>query len=65
MKKLAITTGAAFGALAAVYAWGAWVYEGQWGKFGSRNGEFNYPYAVAIAANGSTYVADSNNHRIQ
>jgi tripartite motif-containing protein 71 len=45
---------------------------GQWGTFGSGNGQFNYPYGVTVAPDGTVYVADagdpsggSGNHRIQ
>jgi tripartite motif-containing protein 71 len=53
MKKLAITTAAALGALAAVCASGAWVYEGEWRSPGAI-------YGVAVAPNGDVYVLRSN-----
>jgi DNA-binding beta-propeller fold protein YncE len=65
MKKVAITTAAALGALAAGFTFGAWVYEGQWGRSGSGNGQFTQVFGVAVAANGNVYVADSGNYRIQ
>ncbi len=65
MKKLAIITAAALGALAAVYAYGAWVYEGKWGSRGSGNGEFSSPVRLAVAANGRVYVADWGNLNVQ
>ncbi len=65
MKKLAITTAAALGALAAFCAWGGWVYEGQWGSRGSGNGQFDDPGGVEVAPNGNVYVGDQYNHRIQ
>lgn len=37
----------------------------KFGKQGSKKGEFNYPNAVAVAANGDIYVCDGNNARIQ
>src|SRR5512143_3548753 len=40
-------------------------YLGQWGAFGNGNGQFYYPYGVAIGANGNVYVSDQANHRIQ
>jgi len=38
---------------------------GKWGTQGVAAGQFDRPYAVAVAANGDVYVADKNNHRIQ
>ena len=37
----------------------------KWGEFGTAEGQFNLPYAVRAGPNGSVYVADSNNHRVQ
>jgi hypothetical protein len=54
MRKLAITTAAALMALAAGFAFGAWVYEGQWGTYGSGDGQFNESRGVAVAPNGTT-----------
>jgi tripartite motif-containing protein 71 len=31
----------------------------------SCDGQFNYPYSIAVGSDGSVYVADSENHRIQ
>ena len=36
----------------------------KWGSPGGGDGQFNYPYALAVAA-GNVYVADCWNHRIQ
>jgi predicted membrane-bound mannosyltransferase/DNA-binding beta-propeller fold protein YncE len=35
------------------------------GTAGSEAGQFQYPHGIAVAADGSLYVADSRNHRIQ
>jgi len=35
------------------------------GKYGSANGEFARPHDVEAAADGSVYVVDSGNHRVQ
>ena len=42
-----------------------WVYEGQWGSYGIGDGQFIYPYGIAVALNGNVYVADIYNYRIQ
>ncbi|MBN1564381.1 MAG: 6-bladed beta-propeller [Anaerolineae bacterium] len=36
-----------------------------WGSEGSAPGQFNFPRAIAIGPEGSVYVADSENHRVQ
>jgi uncharacterized protein (TIGR03663 family) len=38
---------------------------GVWGKTGSGNGDFNRPIGIAVAPDGSVYVSDTMNHRIQ
>lgn len=63
MKHLAVLTLAA--ALAASSAFGAWVYEGQWGSRGSGQGQFYLPVDVAVAPNGRVYVVEFQNHRVQ
>jgi DNA-binding beta-propeller fold protein YncE len=71
MKTVLITAtatalaAAALGALAAFCAWGAWVYEGRWGKYGTGNGEFDWPGAIATGPSGVVYVCDTGNHRVQ
>ena len=37
----------------------------QWGSKGTGNGQFTEPWGIAVAADGSVYVADTWNHRIQ
>ncbi len=55
-----LATTAAF----ADYYWG---YKNNWGSFGMSDGDFIYPSGIAVApeAEGTVYVADTNNHRIQ
>lgn len=38
---------------------------GVWGKTGNGNGDFNRPIGIAAAPDGSIYVSDTLNHRIQ
>jgi tripartite motif-containing protein 71 len=65
MRRLAIITAVALGALAAFFAWGYWVYEGQWGSSGDGDGEFSSPSGIAVAPNGNVYVTDNFNDRVQ
>jgi hypothetical protein len=40
-------------------------YVKEWGKLGSKPGEFSIPHAIALDAKGRLYVADRNNVRVQ
>jgi len=40
-------------------------YLTQWGNFGSGNGQFDFPYGIAIDSNNNVYVADTSNYRVQ
>ena len=42
-----------------------YVYAGEWGKSGNGDGEFNHPFAVDVAADGTVYVADLLDCRVQ
>ena len=53
------TTIASRGSRARVHTWG------QWGGFGTGNGQFIGQLGVAVDPSGNVYVADSGNNRIQ
>ncbi len=40
-------------------------YLGQWGTQGSGNGQFNEPWAVEVGPDGTVFVADAPNNRIE
>jgi tripartite motif-containing protein 71 len=44
---------------------GTWTRTGQFGSFGSGNGQLNSPRDVAIDGSGNIYVADAGNSRIE
>jgi len=37
----------------------------QWGRDGNGDGEFHYPYGIAVDSNGYVYVTDNLNYRVQ
>jgi glucose/arabinose dehydrogenase len=39
--------------------------QGAWGRTGSGAGEFNRPIGIATAPDGSVYISDTLNNRIQ
>ena len=40
-------------------------YWGQWGAYGSGEGQFNSPVGMSFAPDGTLYVADTGNNRVQ
>ena len=40
-------------------------FVGKFGEKGSKNGQFNYPWDVAVNSEGNIVVSDTRNHRIQ
>ena len=37
----------------------------KWGSYGAGNGQFNYPWGIAVAPGGNVYVVDYDNQRVQ
>jgi hypothetical protein len=37
----------------------------KWGSYGTGDGQFSFPYGVAVDGSGNVYVADTDNNRIQ
>ena len=64
-RRLALIAALVIAALAAGSASAAFVFAGKWGSRGTGDGQFNQPRDVAVAPDGSVYVADSLNHRVQ
>lgn len=48
-----------------VYAETPPVYLGQWGEYGSGDGQFDTPHGLVIDSQGEFYILDTNNNRIQ
>jgi hypothetical protein len=51
--------------LAAYWPAVEYVYAGEWGSTGCGKGEFRYPGDIAVAPDGTVYVVDYFNHRVQ
>jgi tripartite motif-containing protein 71 len=63
MKRVLISALTAF---ATATASAEWVYEGEWGRWGRGNGEFDGPCGIAVShRSGNVYVADGGNNRVQ
>ena len=41
------------------------VFVSKWGTAGNEDGQFRRPMGIGVAPDGSVYVADTFNHRIQ
>ncbi|HIE82907.1 MAG TPA: hypothetical protein EYQ00_03245 [Dehalococcoidia bacterium] len=41
------------------------VFVSKWGTNGTGDGEFDWPRSITVASDGSVYVTDTVNHRIQ
>jgi DNA-binding beta-propeller fold protein YncE len=41
------------------------IYLSEWGSKGTAPGQFNYPWGIAVSPNGTIYIADRDNSRIQ
>src|SRR3954447_2186651 len=67
VTRLAFVTCAALMALliAAAAAVAAYQFETSWGAAGSSDGQFNSPSFVATGLDGSVYVADTGNNRVE
>ena len=46
-------------------AFGEFVYQGEWGSFGTGPGQFNQPFGITVRPDGLVYVTDFLNHRVQ
>ena len=62
MKRILVAVAAS--AIAAA-AGGSWSFQGKWGTRGSGEGQFIEPVRVAVAADGTVYVADWGNGSVQ